>query len=238
MYTVCTWAMSFSSLFCFFIHRCQAAYPKPGRLISIVHLLQSGINQISNFEYAMALSESFALLTLTVLATISRLHSANFLIITDPPQSFQCLNISQIEMCSEIGYSMGSFPNWRDHSTPIEAEQELSNFIFLIRTVCSEAIVHMLCAVYAPFCDPNLPHIRLPPCKELCQAVRDGCEDDLLSFGHSWPPPLDCDQYPSLQETRLSFCADDISILSIPDNLVGRMPTIQPPIDVTMPGDN
>ena len=170
----------------------------------------------------MALSKSVLLLTFLILAKLLMLQSqGELLIVINPPKTYQCLNISEIEMCSNIGYSMASFPNWRDQPNPLEAHQEISQYLPVIQTVCSEAIVHMLCAVYAPFCDPTHPHIRLPPCKELCQEVRDGCEDVMQGFGYPWPPPLDCSKYPSFQQTRLVFCTDNIDDLLIPSNVPG-----------------
>lgn len=154
--------------------------------------------------------------------------------LTDQPQSFLCLDISEVEFCTQIGYNHSSFPNWRGHFTPESANQELLNYRPLIMSVCSNAVVHMLCAVYAPFCLPDIPHIRIPPCKELCQYVRDGCEDDLFNFGFQWPPALECEKYPSRQETRLSFCHANLSDLAIPPNI----PTNPPPTTIMPPDPN
>ena len=154
--------------------------------------------------------------------------------VTTESQSFACVNISQVEFCSEIGYELGSFPNWRGQFTPETANQELLNYRPLIMRVCSNAIVHMLCAVYAPFCSPDRPYIRLPPCRELCQYVRDGCEDDLNEFGFQWPPVLECDRYPDTATTKLSFCHSNLSELRIPSNI----PTDPPPTTTMAPDSN
>lgn len=154
--------------------------------------------------------------------------------VTTESQSFSCLNISEVSFCSQIGYFHGSYPNWRGQYSPSTANQELLNYGPLITGVCSNAIVHMLCSVYAPFCTPERPFIRLPPCKELCQYVRDGCEDDLMEYGFQWPPALGCERYPSVNETKLSYCPKNLISLEIPSNI----PTDPPPVVVTGDGTN
>ncbi len=170
----------------------------------------------------MAALRDHCLSVLGLLALLSTVH-AQQIIITESPPSFQCVNITSISICSQINinYTMGSFPNWRDQTQLSKADQELNTYLPVIKTGCSETIVHLLCTVYAPFCQPDLPHIRLPPCKEICLAAREGCEPVFQRFNHQWPPVLDCDRYPSREETRLSFCyTDDISEIMIPPNIM------------------
>ena len=143
--------------------------------------------------------------------------------LTEDPVVYKCENITQIEFCSQIGYSMASFPNYRDQATQTSANGELENFRALAQSVCSNAVVHFLCSVYAPFCDPERPDIRVPPCRELCEYVRAGCEPPVIQFGLSWPPHLECNQYPPNAST-ITFCPSDISMLSIPSNIETNPP--------------
>ena len=136
----------------------------------------------------------------------------------EDPVKYNCENIAQIEFCSQIGYSMASFPNYRDQTTQTYASGELENFRALAQSVCSNAVVHFLCSVYAPFCDPERPDIRVPPCRELCEYVRVGCEPPVIQFGLSWPPHLKCNQYPPNAST-ITYCPSDISMLSVPSNI-------------------
>ncbi|XP_064389658.1 frizzled-2-like [Halichondria panicea] len=182
----------------------------------------------------MAIAKNHCLLVLGLLTLLSTLH-AQQIILTEPPPSFQCLDITSISICSQINYTMGSFPNWRDQTRLSEADTELNNYLPVIRTGCSQTIVHLLCTIYAPFCQPDLPHIRLPPCKEICLDARRGCEPVFQRFNHQWPPALDCDRYPSREETRLSFCyTDDISEIVIPSNIMID-PTSAPPVTGSTP---
>ena len=93
---------------------------------------------------------------------------------------FTCQPITDITVCESVGYLNASFPNLRNQMTQTEANAELNNFQPLIRLNCSGAIVHFLCAVYAPFCEVSFPDTRVRPCRNLCQHVRAGCEDNLL----------------------------------------------------------
>ena len=85
--------------------------------------------------------------------------------------TYHCEELTVITWCSSI-YPNASFPNYRGHEDQFSANRELLNFTPLVRTVCSNAIVHFLCSIYAPFCQPDLPNHRIRPCRELCHYVR------------------------------------------------------------------
>ena len=140
------------------------------------------------------------------------------------PLEYTCENITQIEFCSEVGYSTASFPNYRDQFSQTSASSELENFRALAQIACSNAVVHFLCLIYAPFCDPNYPNIRVPPCREMCEHVRLGCEPPAVQFGLIWPPHLECSQYPSSTDNDLVYCPDNIAALAIPSNIQTNAP--------------
>ena len=149
--------------------------------------------------------------------------------LTEDPVVYTCENITQIEFCSQIGYSTASFPNYRDQATQIAASSELENFRVLAESVCSNAVVHFLCSVYAPFCDPVRPEFRVPPCRELCEYVREGCEPVVTQFQLTWPPRLECSLYPMRNSSLVTFCPPNISTLAIPSNIpTNPPPTVDP----------
>lgn len=148
---------------------------------------------------------------------------------TTVPQLYTCENITMIEFCSEIGYETASFPNYRNQYTQTAASSELENFRALVQTTCSNAVVHFLCAVYAPFCHPHQPQSRIPPCRELCEHVRSGCEHLVNESELTWPPHLECHLYPTrVDNTTIAFCPVNISALMIPS-------TQSQPIGITLP---
>ena len=141
----------------------------------------------------------------------------------EPPQEFTCERITTIELCSEI-YNYSSFPNFRDHPDQESANKELLNFTPLIRGVCSNAIVHFLCSIYAPFCQTGLDNIRIRPCRELCEHVRSTCEQPLNEFNLPWPPHLACENFEPDAALSLDFCPPNITSLRIPNNVVTDPP--------------
>ncbi len=80
--------------------------------------------------------------------------------ITNPPPVYRCVPIQEIDICSNIEYKNGSFPNYRDQDNLAVVSNELENFVPLIRRQCSNAIVHLLCSVYAPFCSLDDPQVH------------------------------------------------------------------------------
>ncbi len=55
--------------------------------------------------------------------------------LTEDPVVYTCENVTQIEFCSEIGYSTASFPNYRDQPSQTSASSELENFRGLANNV-------------------------------------------------------------------------------------------------------
>lgn len=131
-----------------------------------------------------------------------------------------CQPVQSIPLCANLGlYQNISFPNLRGHLTPKEANQELSDFTALIDTECSNAIVHLLCSIYAPPCMQDHPDLRYPPCRSLCEYVQDGCAATLQEyFKYTWPPNpnLNCSSYTTVENNHLCFCPPDPSSLRIP----------------------
>ena len=144
--------------------------------------------------------------------------------ITLRPISYTCEDITEIEFCSQLEYKTASFPNYRNQFTQMDADSELRNFLPLAESVCSNAVVHFLCAVYAPFCDPNQPQFRVPPCRELCEYVRTGCESLVIQFGLTWPPHLDCALYPLREVNPIAFCPENLTTVEIPSNIKTNPP--------------
>lgn len=163
-------------------------------------------------------SRSVMLLTLLICITVT---SANVQdrIITGSQNEVVCQSVQSVPLCQELGYDNTSFPNLRGHLTAKEANEELAHFEALIETGCSNAIVHLLCSIYAPPCMQAYSNLRYPPCKSLCEHVRDGCAATLRQYSnYDWPPGphLNCSNYAKAENNHLCFGPTDLSILKIP----------------------
>ena len=154
---------------------------------------------------------------------------------TLPPNSDRrCEPIDGVFICQSMDWQNASFPNYRDHQTQVEANSEVIDYYQVIRTCCSRAIVHFLCAYYTPGCfrQSSGDTITLPPCRPLCQMVRDGCEHVYQSSSLQWPSHLDCDTFP---ESGLCLSIPEEE-LEIPQQVYNIIPQISCPASATVTG--
>ena len=133
----------------------------------------------------------------------------------------KCQLVTHIPICEDMPWNYTIFPNFRGHSSQTEANQELEQLRQLIEVNCSGAIRIFLCSIYVPFCTDDHPLRVLPPCKRLCQHVRDGCEPvfNQRAGGLPWPDHLNCDNY---EDNDLCFGPQEyLNEVTIPPNLLG-----------------
>lgn len=118
---------------------------------------------------------------------------------TDEDSKTQCKLIEEIPMCAEIGYSNTGLPNILHQDNVDEINSELESYNALIRSNCSNALIYLLCSVYAPFCFSMYVRnvytvLTLPPCQNLCKEVEVGCRATVEQA--NLPTHLDCSKYP------------------------------------------
>ena len=128
-------------------------------------------------------------------------------------------------MCAQMRYQIGAFPNFKQQFSPDEANNELVDFTQLLNSKCSNALIYLLCSVYAPYCynttEKNVVRTKaLPPCRSLCEYVSEGCANVVREQGHIWPPGphLNCSNYPT---SGLCFGPSDPSTLPVIDIITG-----------------
>ena len=110
-----------------------------------------------------------------------------------------------IPLCANIEYNMTIVPNLLGHSKQEQAGMEVHQFFPLVKVQCSAHLQMFLCAVYAPVC--TILEYPLPPCRSLCLAAQDGCEELMNKFGFQWPPNLNCNNFPDSSPDQL--CVGD-----------------------------
>lgn len=111
-----------------------------------------------------------------------------------------------IPLCTNIEYNMTIMPNLLGHTKQEEAGMEAHQFFPLVKVQCSKHLHIFLCTVYAPVC--TILEEPLPPCRSLCLAAQNGCEELMNKFGFQWPPNLDCNKFPRDSKERLCVMGD------------------------------
>ena len=100
-----------------------------------------------------------------------------------------------IPLCKDIAYNQTIFPNLMGNQNQEEAGLDVHQYFPLVKIKCSKDILFFLCAMYAPVC--TILEDPLPPCRELCQSAKSGCEDLMKQFDFPWPSGFDCNKFPT-----------------------------------------
>ncbi|XP_056884399.1 frizzled-7-A-like [Takifugu flavidus] len=109
------------------------------------------------------------------------------------PEHGLCQLIS-IPMCSDIPYNETIMPNLLGHTNQEDAGLEIHQFYPLVKIQCSPDLKFFLCSLYAPVC--TVLEQAIPPCRNLCERARQGCEALMNKFGFQWPERLSCESFP------------------------------------------
>lgn len=150
-----------------------------------------------------------------------------------PDVSVQCEPIDN-SMCHSLPglhFNSTSFPNTYGHQNSDQAHRFLedTSLLFLENLNCSVYTRIFICAAVFPVCYQRLFE-RVEPCREMCLAVRDGCETPLRNrLNRGWPDYLSCDRF-APYGTQLCIWNDSSSCSLA--STVGE-PRPQPPTQVT-----
>lgn len=116
-----------------------------------------------------------------------------------PDVSVQCETVDA-SVCGSIPglhFNSTSFPNIIGHQNQAQAQQFLqhSSLLLLLETLnCSEYARILLCAAVFPLCYRHLFE-RVDPCREMCTAVRESCQEPLRGRDLDWPVSLNCERF-------------------------------------------
>ncbi|XP_076450234.1 secreted frizzled-related protein 3-like [Babylonia areolata] len=101
-----------------------------------------------------------------------------------------------IPRCRAMPYNMTRMPNLLHHSTQENARLAFDQFHVLLDRNCSEVLLFLLCAMYAPICTVAFQPEPIPPCRGVCERARAGCEPLMNAYNASWPEALSCSRLP------------------------------------------
>lgn len=117
----------------------------------------------------------------------------------------QCEPLNNASMCHGLGYSLIQMPNFFHDKTQKEAEPRIEVFSPLVKLDCSPTLQFFLCVLYVPPCVINMDD-KIPPCREVCEEARRGCEPVMTNVGYPWPEIMNCSRFPPSGKKGSGYC--------------------------------
>lgn len=137
------------------------------------------------------------------------------------PSHDRCQPIT-VPFCLDIQYNQTIMPNLLNHQKQDDAGLDVHQYFPLVKVKCSPDLQFFLCSVFVPVC--TILERPIPPCRSLCESAKNGCETIMKQFGFSWPPMLDCVQYPN--DGELCVGQNKSSATSAPPTHLGHYPPV------------
>ena len=135
-----------------------------------------------------------------------------------------------INPCGDLNYST-ALPNLIGQSNPTDIEKEFFKFRIFFQYNCSNALLLILCSVYAPLCDEGSGNetVIYSPCRNLCEHVYMGCIAVFRELQYPWPAQLRCSSFPEYHsEEKNCFGPSDPTTIPYPDLGTLQSPMRQP----------
>ena len=132
-----------------------------------------------------------------------------------------------IPICKQVGYNLTYMPNKFGHKTQYDAGLVIHQFWPLVTINCSPHLMHLVCSLYAPVCDPIFGK-EVVPCRSFCEEVRDACEPVMTKNSFSWPDNLRCSNFPSRTENPICMKPDSSEKTPKPTSQDGMVVTHRP----------
>nr|XP_020668526.1 secreted frizzled-related protein 2-like [Pogona vitticeps] len=120
--------------------------------------------------------------------------------------STKCVAIpKEMAVCHDISYSEMRLPNLMGHTNLAEAIPRFAKWKRLMQTGCHPDARTFFCSLLAPICLDRFIH----PCRSMCVAVQESCAPVLRCQGHPWPSSLNCDRFPSDEDSCLVSLSEE-----------------------------
>ena len=102
----------------------------------------------------------------------------------------------ELKECNQLGYNQTQYS---PHLYLSSRKSEVLEYFGLLRlTKCSNDLLFFICMTYQPICFEDYDQ-AIPPCRSVCESVRDGCIDTITKYGFRWPEELHCEKLPDHQ---------------------------------------
>lgn len=126
-------------------------------------------------------------------------------------RSHYCVKVP--EMCHKLisdNYTHMRLPNMLNHTRKEDVAGDLSLWNPLLQSKKCNAgnqLKYFLCFTYAPVCvEDTTVNKLIPPCKSMCQSVRQSCEPVMKRHNYSWPQVFNCDQKYRFLDDETQMC--------------------------------
>lgn len=124
------------------------------------------------------------------------LHSEALFLGLLPNLPFNKCTPLELKACNQLGYNQTKYSPQLYLSS---RKSEVIQYFELLRlTKCSDELLFFICMTYQPICFENYDQI-IPPCRTVCENVRDGCLKTITTYGFRWPEELNCEKLPDHQ---------------------------------------
>jgi len=115
----------------------------------------------------------------------------------------------RVPLCQSLPYNQTVMPNLMGNANQQDAQNDINQYKYhmLVKLGCSKDIRFFICAMFTPVC--TIIKKALPPCRELCESAKAGCEQVLYQFNVPWPPQFDCAQFPRFGQGGENLCVGE-----------------------------
>ena len=108
----------------------------------------------------------------------------------------QCVKITtDMYPCDSLQYKSLRMPNLLGQSTIAEVKSFLNSFGDNKFLTCDKYAKHFLCSLVTPLCFDQKSQFKIPPCRTLCERVRDKCFYQLYENGLGIPGEFNCSKF-------------------------------------------
>ena len=108
----------------------------------------------------------------------------------------QCIKINDnLRPCTNLRYSSMRMPNLLAQSSLFEVKNFLMGFDDERFLECDPFARDFICSLATPLCFDGRAQFEIPPCRTLCERVRDNCFSLLLEYGLGISNRFNCSKF-------------------------------------------
>ena len=108
----------------------------------------------------------------------------------------KCMNIGKtLHPCNKMEYTVMRLPNLLGQESLREVKIFLDSFAQENFLSCDEYAAFFMCSLVTPICFSEKPKMEVPPCRSLCERVKNKCIDQLDHYGMGIADEFNCSKF-------------------------------------------